>query len=136
MVADDFISANGVIINIASIVTLAPELVNDVLCRLLACCRQTATYSPEFEPDIVVTEPQPRHRTPPAWMRLYTPFGDRRRWQRNFALGGSIKLHWAADLIAFSRTKAWAKEGDEKTIGRAFSPRCGCWNLTQGDALG
>ena len=40
MVADDFICANGVIINIASIVTLAPELLNDVLCRLLACCRQ------------------------------------------------------------------------------------------------
>jgi len=42
---------------------------------------------PELEPDIVLTEPQPRHRTPPAWMRLWTPFGDRRRWQRSVCTG-------------------------------------------------
>ncbi len=31
-------------------------------------------YSPELEPDIVLTQ-----RTPPVWMRLCTPFVDRRR---------------------------------------------------------
>src|ERR1700731_548296 len=36
------------------------------------------TLLPELEPDTVLT--QPRHRTPPAWLRLCTPFGDRRRW--------------------------------------------------------
>jgi hypothetical protein len=41
--------------------------------------RQTAPYSPEFEPDIVLVEPQPRHRTPLAWMILCT------RWQHNVA---------------------------------------------------
>jgi hypothetical protein len=35
--------------------------------------RQTAPYSPEFEPDIVLTEPQPRHRMPPEWTRLCPP---------------------------------------------------------------
>ena len=39
--------------------------------------RLTAPYSLELEPDIVLTEPQPRHRTPPAWIRFCTPFGDR-----------------------------------------------------------
>ena len=34
--------------------------------------RQTAPYSPEFEPDIVLNEPQPRHRTPSAWMIFLT----------------------------------------------------------------
>jgi hypothetical protein len=39
--------------------------------------RLTAPYSLELEPDIVLTEPQPRHRTPPAWIRFCTPFDDR-----------------------------------------------------------
>jgi hypothetical protein len=37
--------------------------------------RRSGSYSPELEPDIVLTEPQSRHRTPPAWMRLlHTPW--------------------------------------------------------------
>jgi hypothetical protein len=47
------------------------------------------------------TEPQLRHRTPPAWMRLCTPFSD-----RNFALGGRITLYWVAELIAFSSSQS------------------------------
>src|SRR5258705_13683473 len=37
------------------------------------------TLLPELEPDVVLTQPQPRHRTPPAWMKFCTLFGDRRR---------------------------------------------------------
>jgi hypothetical protein len=44
-------------------------------------------YSPEFESDIVLIEPQPRHRTPSAWIILCT-------------LGGSITLHWVAELYS------------------------------------
>jgi hypothetical protein len=44
---------------------------------------QTPPYSPEFEPDIVLIEPQPRHYTPSAWMMLCT-------------LGGSITLYSVA----------------------------------------
>ena len=56
--------------------------------RFRVCGRQTAPYSPELEPDIALTEPQPRHRTPPSWMSFFT-------WR-------SIRLHWVAELIAFS----------------------------------
>jgi hypothetical protein len=49
--------------------------------------RQTAPYSPEPELDIVLIEPQPRHRTPRAWMILCT-LGD-----SIVALSGSIPLH-------------------------------------------
>jgi hypothetical protein len=54
-----------------------------------------APYSPGLEPDIVLTEPQPRPRAPAAWMRLCRPLGKRRRWQHSvpFALDGSITLH-------------------------------------------
>jgi hypothetical protein len=54
----------------------------------LPVCRQTAPYSPEFEPDIALVEPQPqpqpqpRHGTPSAWMILCTV--------------GSITSHWVA----------------------------------------
>jgi hypothetical protein len=68
---------------------------------------------PELEPDIVLTEPQPRHGTPPAWTRLCTPFCARRRWQHSAALDGSITLQWVAELIAFS-TKFL--EGDFESI--------------------
>jgi hypothetical protein len=51
----------------------------------------TAPYSPELEPDIVLTEPQPRHRTPPAWMILFAH------------LGSSITLHGVAELIQQKR---------------------------------
>src|SRR6266851_4073587 len=64
--------------------------------KLWAVGRQPAPYSPELEPDIVLTEPQPRHRTPPAWIRLCTPLGDLRRWQHSVALDGSITLHLVA----------------------------------------
>ena len=50
-----------------------------------AVCRQTAPYSPELEPDIVLIEPQPRHRTPSAWMILCTR-------------GGSITLHSSGSI--------------------------------------
>jgi len=46
--------------------------------------RLIAPYSTELEPDIVLTEPQPRHRTPPAWMILCTLGGS------IVALSGSI----------------------------------------------
>jgi hypothetical protein len=46
-------------------------------------CRQTAPYSPAPDSDHVQIEPRLRHRTPSAWMRLCTPFGDRRRWQQH-----------------------------------------------------
>jgi hypothetical protein len=47
--------------------------------------RQTAPYSPEFEPDIVLTQA--------------LAFGvDRRRWHF-FALGGSTTLHCVAELM-------------------------------------
>lgn len=59
-------------------------------------CRQTRPYSPEFEPDIVLIEPQPRHRTPSAWMILCT-------------LGGSITLHCVAELIVFSTSLVLAR---------------------------
>jgi hypothetical protein len=73
-------------------------------------CRQTAPYAPELEPDLRPNLTQLRHRTPPAWIRFCTPFGDSRRWQHDFALDGSITLHlvaawtlhWVAELIAFS----------------------------------
>ena len=68
--------------------------------RLWMYCRQTAPYSPELEPDIVLTQP---HAS--GVDEICIPFGDRRRWQHNFALGGSIALHWVAELIAFSRNK-------------------------------
>jgi hypothetical protein len=64
--------------------------------------RQTAPYSPVPDSDLVLIEPRLRHRTPSAWMRFCTPFGDRQRWQHFVALGGSITLHWVAELIAFS----------------------------------
>jgi hypothetical protein len=51
--------------------------------------RQTAPYSAELKPYIVLTEPQPRHRTPPAWMRFRTPFGDRRGGSMAFAIRGA-----------------------------------------------
>jgi hypothetical protein len=57
--------------------------------------RQTAPYSSELEPEIVLIEPQPWHA-----------FGVddilQTRWQHNVALSGSIPLHWVAELIAFS----------------------------------
>ena len=56
---------------------------NALLVTLLPVSRQTAPYSPEFEPDIVLIEPQPRHYTPSAWMMLCT-------------LGGSITLYSVA----------------------------------------
>jgi hypothetical protein len=56
-----------------------------------AVCRQTAPYSPELEPDIVLIEPQPRHRTPSAWMIFL-----RTGWQHNVAFSGSIPLHGMA----------------------------------------
>ena len=49
--------------------------------------RQTAPYFPELEPDIVLIEPQPRHRTPSTWMMLYS-------------LSSSITLHSVAASIA------------------------------------
>jgi hypothetical protein len=52
--------------------------------------RQSAPYSRELEADIVLTEPQPRQRTPSAWMRFCTPFGNRE--------GSRISLHWMAAL--------------------------------------
>jgi hypothetical protein len=57
--------------------------------------RQTAPYSLEFEPDVLI-EPQPRHRTPSAWMIRCT------RWQHSIAIGSSITLHWVAELIVFA----------------------------------
>ncbi len=62
--------------------------------------RQTTPYSPELEPDIVLIEPQPRHRTSSAWMILCTLGGSITLhsvaafhctgWQHNAALGGRI----------------------------------------------
>jgi hypothetical protein len=46
---------------------------------------------PELEPDIALTEPQPWHRTPPAWMRLCTPLV--------IAQSGRIPLHWMAAYL-------------------------------------
>jgi hypothetical protein len=43
--------------------------------RLCPVSRQTAPYSPELEPDIVLIEPQLRHRTPSAWMIGSVNFG-------------------------------------------------------------
>src|SRR6266702_540714 len=68
--------------------------------------RQAAPYSPELEPDIVLTQP---HAS--GVDETCTPFGDRRRWQHSialdgsitFALGGRITLHWVAELSAFSK---------------------------------
>ena len=67
-------------------------------------CRLTAPYSLELEPDIVLTEPQPRHRTPPAWMILCTPgVSITLHSVAAFHCGaGSITLHWVAELIVFS----------------------------------
>ena len=47
--------------------------------------RQTAPYSPEFEPDIALTQP---HAS--SVDETCTPFGDRRRWQHDSALDGRI----------------------------------------------
>jgi hypothetical protein len=44
-----------------------------VLFEFRAVGRQSAPCSPELEPDIVLTEPHPRHRTPLAWT-LHTPW--------------------------------------------------------------
>jgi hypothetical protein len=55
----------------------------------LPYCRQTAPYSPELEPDIVLTQP---HAS--GVNETCTPLV--------IAEGGSIPLHWMAELIAFS----------------------------------
>src|SRR3982074_2176034 len=57
-------------------------------------CRQTAPYSPELEPDIVLTQ---AHAS--GVDETCTTFGDRRRWQHSVALGGCITLHWVAELM-------------------------------------
>jgi hypothetical protein len=76
----------------------------------LPVCRQTAPYSPELEPDIVLIEPQPRHRTPSAWMILCTLGGSIalhsmaafhcNEWQHNAALGGRIDSIQQIGLIS------------------------------------
>jgi hypothetical protein len=73
--------------------------------------RQTAPYSPELEPDIVLTQP---HAS--GVDEICIPFGDRRRWQHNFALGGSITLHWVAELIAFSNLSTNVRDFSAMTL--------------------
>ena len=51
--------------------------------------RQTAPYSPELEPDIVLTQP-------------HASGVDEICTTLVIAEGGSIPLHWMAELIAFS----------------------------------
>jgi hypothetical protein len=57
---------------------------------------QTAPYSPELEPDIVLTQP---HAS--GVDETCTPLV--------IAEGGSIPLHWMAELIAFS---TWGSYGE------------------------
>ena len=71
---------------------------NVYLVTLLPVCRQTALYSPELEPGIVLIEPQSRHRSPSAWMILCTQ-------------GGSITLRWVAELTGFSTVSQWRSLG-------------------------
>jgi hypothetical protein len=76
-------------------------ILDTALARLLHRCvdrtdqlpdgRQTAPYSPELEPDIVLTRPHVS-----GVDETCTPFGDRRRWQHSVALDGSITLHLVA----------------------------------------
>jgi hypothetical protein len=61
-------------------------------------CRQTAPYSPELEPDIVLTQP---HAS--GVDETCTPLV--------IAEGGSIPLHWMAELIAFS---TWVSYGGNR----------------------
>jgi hypothetical protein len=56
------------------------------------------TLLPEFEPDIVLTQP---HTS--GVDETCLPFGDRRRWQHSVARYGRITLHWMAQLMAFSK---------------------------------
>jgi len=58
------------------------------LLELLPVCRQTAPYSPEFEPDIVLTELQPPHRSLRRGRDFAHPLV--------IADGGSVPLHWMA----------------------------------------
>jgi hypothetical protein len=57
--------------------------------------RQTAPYSPELEPDFVLTQP----RTLPAWMRLAHPLV--------IGEGGSIPLHWNGSITLAAAPLRW-----------------------------
>jgi len=67
-------------------------------------CRQTAPYSPELEPDIVLTQP---HAS--GVDETCTPLV--------IAEGGSIPLHWMAELIAFSTWLSYGGNRAECSVG-------------------
>ena len=71
--------------------------------------RQTAPYSPELEPDIVLTQP---HAS--GVDETCTPLV--------IAEGGSIPLHWMAELIAFS---TWVSYGGNRAECSAGCQRRG-----------
>ena len=66
--------------------------------------RQTAPYSPELEPDIVLTQP---HAS--GVDETCTPLV--------IAEGGSIPLHWMAELIAFSTWLSYGGNRAECSVG-------------------
>jgi hypothetical protein len=66
--------------------------------------RQTAPYSPELEPDIVLIELQPRHSTPSARMIFCTLGGRQMRLQRVDNLARArVNLTAADDVSAPAR---------------------------------
>src|SRR6266478_5579617 len=71
--------------------------------------RQTAPYSPELEPDIVLTQP-------------HASGVDETCTRLVIAEGGSIPLHWMAELIAFS---TWVSYGGNRAECSAGCQRRG-----------
>jgi hypothetical protein len=77
-------------------------------------CRQTAPYSPELEPDIVLTKP---HAS--GVDETCTPFGDRRRWQHSVALDGRIDcIQQAAGLGAIKHLRPVIAPVADGRVGR------------------
>jgi hypothetical protein len=110
-----------------------PNARTDILAPLdrdLSWKSANRTLLPELEPDIVLIEPQRRHRTPPAWTRFYMPFSHRRRWQRSVALDGSINFALGGRINAALGGRIDCIQQRQRPI-RVFGPLEGIsWRLS------